>query len=140
MPMGVDHITVALADADALRKAVPKSHVIEGERNLAAARNLGARTAIERGAQVLIFLDADCLASDALVPRYVSALAQRPEAVVAGPVTYMGEGEVRVTRPSPHPARPNPADGELVEAEDYNLFWSLSVSYTHLTLPTIYSV
>lgn len=130
MPMGVDHITVALADAEALRKAVPKSHVIVGERNLAAARNLGARTAIERGAEVLIFLDADCLASDALVPRYVSALALRPGAVVAGPVTYMGEGEVRVTRPSPHPARPNPADGELVEAEDYNLFWSLSFALT----------
>ena len=130
MPMGVDHVTVALADADVLAKAVPKSHVVAGPANLAAARNLGARTAIERGAEVLVFLDADCLASDALVPRYVSALKQHPDAVVAGPVTYLSEGEMRVTDPDPHPARPNPAPGELVDAENYALFWSLSFALT----------
>ena len=130
MPMGVDHVTVALADADVLTKAVPKSHVVAGPANLAAARNLGARTAIERGAEVLVFLDADCLASDALVPRYVSALKQHPDAVVAGPVTYLPEGEMRVTDPDPHPARPNPAPGELVDAENYALFWSLSFALT----------
>ena len=130
MPMGVDHVTVALADADVLTKAVPKSHVVAGPANLAAARNLGARTAIERGAEVLVFLDADCLASDALVPRYVSALKQHPDAVVAGPVTYLSEGEMRVTDPDPHPARPNPAPGELVDAENYALFWSLSFALT----------
>ena len=130
MPMGVDHVTVALADADVLTKAVPKSHVVAGPANLAAARNLGARTAIERGAEVLVFLDADCLASDALVPRYVSALKQHPDAVVAGPVTYLAEGEMRVTDPDPHPARPNPAPGELVDAENYALFWSLSFALT----------
>lgn len=130
MPMGVDHVTVALADADVLTKAVPKSHVVAGPANLAAARNLGARTAIERGAEVLVFLDADCLASDALVPRYVSALKQHPDAVVAGPVTYLAEGQMRVTDPDPHPARPNPAPGELVDAENYALFWSLSFALT----------
>ncbi|WP_084768289.1 glycosyltransferase [Corynebacterium ureicelerivorans] len=130
MPMGVDHVTVALADADVLTKAVPKSHVVAGPANLAAARNLGARTAIERGAEVLVFLDADCLASDALVPRYVSALKQHPDAVVAGPVTYLSEGEMRVTDPDPHPARPNPAPGKLVDAENYALFWSLSFALT----------
>ena len=130
MPMGVDHVTVALADAEALAKAVPKSHVVAGPANLAAARNLGARTAIERGAEVLVFLDADCLASDALVPRYVSALKQHPDGVVAGPVTYLSEGEMRVTDPDPHPARPNPAPGELVDAENYALFWSLSFALT----------
>ena len=130
MPMGVDHVTVALADADVLTKAVPKSHVVAGPANLAAARNLGARTAIERGAEVLVFLDADCLASDALVPRYVSALKQCPDAVVAGPVTYLAEGQMRVTDPDPHPARPNPAPGELVDAENYALFWSLSFALT----------
>lgn len=130
MPMGVDHVTVALGDADVLAKAVPKSHVVEGPRNLAAARNLGAKTAIERGAEVLVFLDADCLASDALVPRYVAALRERPDAVAAGPVTYMDEGQIRVTGPDPHPARPNPADGELVDADNYDLFWSLSFALT----------
>ncbi|WP_230471732.1 glycosyltransferase, partial [Corynebacterium fournieri] len=130
MPMGVDHVTVALADAEALAKAVPKSYVVQGPRNLAAARNLGAKVAIERGAEVLVFLDADCLASDALVPRYAAALQHRPEAVVAGPVTYMAQGEMRVTEPDPHPARPNPAPGELVDADNYNLFWSLSFALT----------
>ena len=77
-----------------------------------------------------MFLDADCLASDALVPRYVSALKQHPDAVVAGPVTYLSEGEMRVTDPDPHPARPNPAPGELVDAENYALFWSLSFALT----------
>ncbi len=139
MPMGVDHVTVALGNVDVLTKAVPKSHVVAapgshtGKRNLAAARNFGAETAIARGAEVIVFLDADCLASDALVPRYVSALNRRPDAVVAGPVTYMAEGEVRVTDPAPHAARPNPADGELVDADNYSLFWSLSFAMTART-------
>lgn len=133
MPMGVDHVTVALGDADALAKAVPKSHVIAGPDNLAAARNLGAKVATQRGAEVLVFLDADCLASDALVPRYIAALQQRPDAVAAGPVTYMDEGQIRVTDPDPHSARPNPADGELVDADNYNLFWSLSFALTAKT-------
>lgn len=125
-PEGTTHITVALADADKLRAAVPKSSVIKGERNLAAARNLAARTAIERGADILIFLDADCVASNDLVGGYVEALAAHPDAVVSGPVTYMAPGELRTVRPEPHPARPNPAPGEMVAAQDYNLFWSLS--------------
>ncbi|MCT1426325.1 glycosyltransferase [Corynebacterium sanguinis] len=125
-PEGTEHITVALADAHALRKAVPKSTVVAGQRNLAAARNLAARTAIERGAEILIFLDADCVASGDLVGGYVEALATHPGAVVAGPVTYMAPGELRTINPDPHPARPNPAPGEVVKASDYNLFWSLS--------------
>ena len=136
-PEGTDHITVALAkreaDADALRKAVPKSHVITGEPNLAAARNLAARTAIERGAEILIFLDADCVASGDLVTHYVRALGAKPDAVVAGPVTYLKQGELRTVRPDPHPARPNPEPGELVAADDYNLFWSLSFAVTAQT-------
>lgn len=132
-PEGTDHITVALADADALRKAVPKSFVVAGKPNLAAARNLAARTAIERGAEIIIFLDADCVASGDLVAHYTRALALHPEAVVAGPVTYMREGELRTVRPDPHPARPNPAPGELIKADDYNLFWSLSFALTAKT-------
>nr|WP_231908548.1 glycosyltransferase [Corynebacterium mycetoides] len=126
LPVGADHLTVALADADALRKAAPASHVVAGEKNLAAARNLGARAAIERGAEILIFLDADCVASNDLINYYVEALAAHPDAVVAGPVTYMGPGELRTVDPDPHPGRPNPAPGRLDKAEDYNLFWSLS--------------
>lgn len=139
-PEGTDHITVALADRDALAKAVPKSHVIassadsaastESGHNLARARNRGAAEAIARGNDVIVFLDADCVAGGDLVPLYTKALAENPGAVVAGPVTYMEEGELRTVRPDPHPARPNPTVGEIIPAEDYNLFWSLSFACT----------
>lgn len=150
-PEGTDHITVALADRDVLVKAVPKSHVVSvdgGEDgastnagsshpNLARARNRGAAEAIARGNDVIVFLDADCVAGGDLVPLYMKALAQHPNAVVAGPVTYMGEGELRTVRPDPHPARPNPPAGKVERAEDYNLFWSLSFACTAATWQTI---
>lgn len=131
LPLGVDHVTAALADRDALARAVPDSHVTAApSRNLAAARNHAARTAIARGAEQLIFLDADCLASADLVRHYTEALRRHPGAVVAGPVTYMKRGELRTTAPDPHPARPNPPAGATQAAEDYNLFWSLSFAVT----------
>nr|WP_245531613.1 galactosyltransferase-related protein [Corynebacterium capitovis] len=134
LPEGADHITSALADREALVKAVPKSHVIDApSRNLAAARNAGARAAIERGNDHLIFLDADCAASNDLVSRYSDELVRHPDAVLAGPVTYLNPGELRTTNPDPHPARPNPPRGETLPAEDYNLFWSLSFAVTAQT-------
>ena len=136
-PEGTDHITVALAGHTVLRKAVPKSHVISmdsGEQarhpNLARARNRGAAEAISRGNDIIVFLDADCVAGGDLVPLYMKALAERPDALVAGPVTYMKEGELRTVRPDPHPARPNPPAGEIVPADNYDLFWSLSFACT----------
>ncbi|MGV0431438.1 glycosyltransferase [Corynebacterium sp. 20_84] len=141
-PEGTDHITVALADHALLEKAVPKSHVVDvdkhsgaesGHPNLARARNRGAAEAIARGNEVLIFLDADCLAGGDLVPLYTKALAEHPDAVVAGPVTYMKEGELRTVRPDPHSARPNPPAGEIVAADNYDLFWSLSFACTAQT-------
>ncbi|MEX3504995.1 glycosyltransferase [Corynebacterium sp. LK2510] len=126
IPEGTDHITAALDDAPAVERAVPKSHVVAVPRNLAAARNRAAEVAIERGNDILIFLDADCVASNELVNHYTEALARHPEAVVAGPVTYLGQGQLRTTSPDPHPARPNPPAGTIVPAENYNLFWSLS--------------
>ena len=135
LPLGVDHITVALADAELIQRALPGSMVVAAPCGdlatpLAAARNYGARVAIERGADKLVFLDADCVASNQLVGHYLQALVQKPGAVVAGPVTYMQRGELRTTDPRPHPARPNPAPGELVLADNYDLFWSLSFAVT----------
>ncbi|GAB3078055.1 glycosyltransferase [Corynebacterium aquatimens] len=142
-PEGIDHITVALSGREELAKAVPKSHVISADHsaehnsgdtfNLARARNAGAREAIARGNDTVIFLDADCVAGGDLVPLYTKALTLNPEAIVAGPVTYMKRGELRTTRPDPHPARPNPAFGDVVSADDYNLFWSLSFACTAAT-------
>ena len=68
-----------------------------GPVNLAAARNAAGDTACDAGADVIIFLDADCLPGPDLGAAYTAAAAERP-GVLCGPVT---------------------------------------VSYTHLTLPTI---
>lgn len=119
---------------------------------LALARNTGAAAA--RG-EVLVFLDVDCLADPALLARYADAArrvrelprrcgalgAADPPTVLAGPVTYLPEGvlgpsgtpldwtALRALR-SPHAARPDPLPGELVRAENLDLFWSLSFAVT----------
>lgn len=131
IPDGVEHILVALADAEELAARLPDTHVVPLEEpNLALARNSGAAEALARGHEQLIFLDADCLPGPDLVEHYLDALDRAPNAVLAGPVTYLPEGELRTDNPQPHAARPNPPAGELVRAEDYNLFWSLSFALT----------
>ncbi|KAA9090044.1 glycosyltransferase [Microbacterium radiodurans] len=100
---------------------------------LAAARNAGAREAAGAGAELLIFLDADCVPGADLVRRYRSAHDEHRDAVLCGPVTYLpagaglGADELRAAT-APHPARPVPAPGEVQRAgeEEYPLFWSLS--------------
>lgn len=139
LPRGVGHIVVALADADVLADALPESEVIElGEFSLAAARNLGGDVAAKRdsgGDGMIVFLDADCMPGPDLINHYRQALDAHPEAVVAGPVTYLPDGDTRTSRPDPHPARPCPPPGSLVPADDrgYELFWSLSFALTAQT-------
>ena len=131
IPDGIEHILVALADAEELAARLPDTHVVPLEEpNLARARNTGAAEGLARGHEQLIFLDADCLPGPDLVERYLDALDRAPNAVLAGPVTYLPEGELRTDNPQPHAARPSPPAGELVRAEDYNLFWSLSFALT----------
>ncbi|MFE1664959.1 glycosyltransferase family 2 protein [Microbacterium sp. P02] len=122
-------------------------HVSPGVQGLrvAAGRNAAARAAIDAGAEVLVFLDADCLAGPELLGRYERAAAQHPDSLLCGPVTYLAEG----VRPStfadmleltrPHPARPMPDDGELRRADprEYDLFWSLSFALTSATWQAI---
>lgn len=100
---------------------------------LAAARNAGARAALDAGAEVVVFLDVDCLAGLGLVASYAAACAERPDVVWSGPVTYLGPpppggydlmGVERLD--DPHPARPAPAPGEALLDADPDLFWSLS--------------
>lgn len=107
---------------------------------LAAARNVGARTALEAGADVLIFLDVDCIPSPTLVRRYAETLAAvatspRPgPTVLAGEVTYLPPvAHPRDYRRAdlaalarPHPARPSLAADEVRPGQDLRLFWSLS--------------
>ena len=100
---------------------------------LARARNLGARTALDRGADVVVFLDVDCLPGAGLVRAYSDAVGEAPDVLWSGPVTYltsqdMGPGllDRLPTLDHPHPARPAPAPGVRRTGADPSLFWSLS--------------
>lgn len=100
---------------------------------LAHARNRGAARAIERGADLLVFLDVDCLPGPELFTAYAQAAAHRPDSLLCGPVTYLPpppHGGYDLSRladaDDPHPARPAPAPGQIVPEDRYELFWSLS--------------
>ena len=102
---------------------------------LAAARNAGARAALERGAQTLIFLDVDCIPHTGLVERYTAATTAEHQAVLhCGEVQYLDEDSARlpVTAFAPdllsgraHPARPVPNEGSQ-DSDLWEMFWSLS--------------
>ncbi len=102
---------------------------------LAAARNAGARAAVAVGAELLVFLDVDCIPGPALFARYAQAAAdpRHGQHLLAGPVHYLPPppaGGYRLgglaALAGPHPARPAPPDGTVVAAADNRLFWSLS--------------
>jgi GT2 family glycosyltransferase len=106
---------------------------------LGAARNRGAAAAIDAGADVLIFLDVDCMPEAGLVEAYRDA-ARDPAMsrhLLCGPVAYLpapsGEGyefgELE-TLAEPHPGRPAPDRGAVATSRDHTLFWSLSFALT----------
>jgi N-acetylglucosaminyl-diphospho-decaprenol L-rhamnosyltransferase len=107
---------------------------------LATARNRAAGRAIEAGAQLLVFLDVDCIPSRRLVERYraVSRSATPGTADVwSGAVHYLpprtpGQAYAAgdLARSQPHEARPVPPDDEVLLADDLRLFWSLSFAVT----------
>jgi N-acetylglucosaminyl-diphospho-decaprenol L-rhamnosyltransferase len=115
-------------------------HVPPGEQGLrlAAGRNRGAERA---RADLLVFLDADCLPGPDLLSRYRAAADVEPGAPLCGPVTYLPAGvlpEHAGALPAltaPHPARPAPPAGENVPGE-HRLFWSLSFAVTARTWRT----
>ena len=100
---------------------------------VASARNIGALAALNEGAELLVFLDVDCIPGRSLLGRCYEAgvdLEYR-DALLCRPVTYLAppgvEGyPVALERMiNPHPARPAPPDGDVVSSADYELFWSL---------------
>ena len=105
---------------------------------LAAARNAGADRAVAEGAELVIFLDADCVPGPHLLDTYAAAAAAHPDAVLCGPVTYLQPGvdvlhdQALTEATNPHAARPSPSPGEVLRAtpEQYPLFWSLSFAMT----------
>jgi GT2 family glycosyltransferase len=99
---------------------------------LAAARNQGARHALDLGADVLVFLDVDCLAGYDLVSSYAEAASEHRDTVWSGPVTYLPASAIGYAPDrldlldDPHPARPDPGRGRMVRGAEPDLFWSLS--------------
>lgn len=109
---------------------------------LGAARNAGARRALQVGASMLIFLDVDCIPAANLVDAYCSALQLKEcsDSLLCGSVCYLPpppEGGYRLCSlpgyADPHPARPAPAPGEVLHGADPNLFWSLSFALSSRT-------
>ena len=140
------HVVVTIDDPEAGRLAsalCPKVVVVPvraagDSLPIAAARNAGARRAIEAGARLLIFLDVDCIPSPDLVGGYESAARdpRHADALLCGPVTYLPpdppEGWTTRTLAgarNPHSARPDPAANALVPLAA-QLFWSLSFALT----------
>lgn len=100
---------------------------------LAAARNAGADAALAAGADILIFLDVDCVPAPSLVHAYVTSVAGEPNSVLhCGVVRYLGPEVDAGVVESPalsgraHPARPTPEPGTSIASTDWKLFWSLS--------------
>ena len=143
-----DHIVVSMGDdaiTDVLTRTGSAATCIEipadGALPLARARNLGAAAAVERGAELLVFLDVDCIPGPELLDRYRGAAASSDDerSLLCGPVTYLHERDVGTEGPAltaltaPHPARPNPPAGTVEHGDNFDLFWSLSFAVTTQT-------
>lgn len=143
------HIVVALDDlhvADIVADEGSSASVVDLKvaepLPIAYGRNQGAAAALARSAELLVFLDVDCIPDTELIARYHDAAEQMrgDNALLCGPVTYLpppGPGgyildDLRA-RVDPHPARPNPPDDQVVVTTDYGLFWSLSFAVTSST-------
>lgn len=139
------HVVVTMADpplAAGLRNEATVEVVeLSGDRSrlpVAEARNTGAAAARALGAELLVFLDVDCLPDAALVGRYQAAAEDQAAAgsLLCGPVAYLPpppeDGYVldQLAGHPPHAARPSPNPGELRTDGDPRLFWSLSFAVT----------
>lgn len=140
-PDDLEHVIVRMGGADPWRNLAAGPPTVRVEMRLssgtdrdrlplAAARNAGAAATT---ADLLIFLDVDCIPCPEMIERY-RWVAQQSGGLLAGPVGYLPEAicersiELDELRrwAVPHPARPVPPDGMLVPETRYELFWSLS--------------
>ncbi|HEY0688781.1 MAG TPA: galactosyltransferase-related protein [Kribbella sp.] len=144
------HIVVALGDPtvqDVVASAASSAIVIDcrnanDELPVAQGRNVGAAAALHCGAELLVFLDVDCIPAAALIGRYHHAAThqEHAQALLCGPVTYLpppapgGYALNQLTSQiNPHPGRPAPAGTHIVTSTDYTLFWSLSFAVSAAT-------
>ncbi|EAP98139.1 hypothetical protein JNB_14283 [Janibacter sp. HTCC2649] len=107
---------------------------------LSRARNVGVEAALARGAELVILLDVDCVPGPRLVAGYEKASSWAPGTLLAGPVTYLGEGvDVPLDLAlldrlrAPHEVRPDPPVGAIERGGNHDLFWSLSCAMTPST-------
>jgi GT2 family glycosyltransferase len=141
------HVVVALGDprvaeivADEGSQAMVLAVETSGPIPVALGRNRGAAAALGEAAELLVFLDVDCIPGAELIGRYrhTAGREEHADALLCGPVTYLAppgpSGYVTADlRAQPHAARPAPADGDVVPTMDYALFWSLSFAVTATT-------
>lgn len=142
-----EHVVVALNDsavADIVRGSRVPTRVCPLETGETAlpigkARNAGAREAIVDRADVIVFLDVDCIPDRRLIERYIHAALAMPNALLSGPVAYLeppppGGYDMNALAGKPgHPDRPVPAEDAIAAGADHRLFWSLSFAVTAAT-------
>lgn len=135
--MGDPDVSDVVADGPLGHRAHVLDLAVADRLPLAQARNAGAAHAFARlGAEVAVFLDVDCLAAPGLLRGYLEAWQRTADRagprLLSGTVCYLdppgpdGYTEADLDAARPHPARPAPLPGELLEADDLRLFWSLS--------------
>ncbi len=132
------HVVVGMGERPDVPGTVVEVPVPDTGLPLAAARNAGAAAAIAAGAQVLVFLDVDCIPGPGTLSAYRDAAGTVPgPAVLCGPVAYLPEappGGYPTTGldalAPPHPARPVPPVGQVWPEHRWELFWSLSFAVT----------
>lgn len=142
------HVVVALADPDLRAVVGSRAHVVDvvvgddGELPLAAGRNAGAQVALAAGAELLVFLDVDCIPGPGLFGQYAAAASDpaHADAVLCGPVAYLPapgpagyDLDHLAELATAHSARPDPEPGVVQIAHDRRLFWSLSFAVTAAT-------
>lgn len=137
--VGMDDSGLSALRFERVRPRVIDIHGGRAGLPLAAARNAGAAAAIAEGAEVLVFLDVDCLPAPGLVEAYAAAATDPrwADRLLCGPVAYLppapaaGYDLARLDElAQPHAARPAPPPGEVVAGHDPSLFWSLSFALT----------
>lgn len=122
--------SAGLADELAADGAVPVRVAAGPDLPVARCRNVGGDRAVDLGAELIIFLDVDCMPGPGLARRYAEVPA---DAVGLGPVTYLPEAAGApdpaelAALTDPHPARPFPTSGlRRLEPDEFGMFWSLS--------------
>lgn len=128
---GIDHVVVTMDPERSTGNEIARAWMPVADREplpLAAARNRAAQIALGDGADLLIFLDVDCIPLPGAIAQYAHAAHAHPAALLAGPIRYVQEDaddEVAL-RAAPHPGRPAPRAGEVRAEHRYELLWSAS--------------